>query len=105
MVEAANRAAPIAVEWRVPTRWETTMKNSAAARDRSKLVTAVFDSGDAVEGAYEVVSRRGYGITDIDVVMSDETRRRYFAQDHPVNMALGLKLTEGGEMGGPMGGA
>jgi hypothetical protein len=79
------------------------MNNSAAVRDDAKLVTAVFDSGDAVERAYDLVSRRGYGIPDINVVMSDETRHRYFAQDHPINMALGLKVTEGGEMGGPMG--
>ena len=36
--------------------------------------------------------------------MSDDTRRRYFSDDRQVNVELGRKIEEGGEMGGPMGG-
>jgi hypothetical protein len=71
----------------------------------SKMVTGLFKDSESVERAYEIVSQRGYGTADINVVMSDETRRRYFSDDRQVNTELGQKVAEGGEMGGPMGGS
>jgi hypothetical protein len=67
------------------------------------MVTGLFKNSESVERAYEVVSERGYGFADINVVMSDDTRRRYFADDRAINIALGRKAAEGGDMGGPMG--
>jgi hypothetical protein len=55
-------------------------------------------------GHWPIPKQRGYGTADINVVMSDDTRRRYFSDDRRINIALGRKLEEGGEMGGPMGG-
>ena len=80
------------------------MTNSAAARDTSKMVTGLFKDSVGVESAYQVVAQRGYGIEDINVVMSDDTRKRYFADDRQINVELGRKIKEGGEMGGPRGG-
>ena len=68
------------------------------------MVTGLFRDSESVERAYEVVSQRGYGTADINVVMSDDTRRRYFSDDRQINVDLGRKVEEGGEMGGPMGG-
>ena len=69
------------------------------------MVTGLFKDSESVERAYEIVSQRGYGTTDINVVMSDETRRRYFSDDRQINTELGQKVAEGGELGGPMGGS
>jgi hypothetical protein len=40
---------------------------------------------------------------DINVVMSDDTRRHYFSDDRQINTELGAKVAEGGELGGPTG--
>ena len=68
------------------------------------MVTGLFSDSESVERAYAIVSQRGYGTADINVVMSDETRRRYFSEDREINVELGRKVEEGGEIGGPMGG-
>jgi hypothetical protein len=69
------------------------------------MVTALFDDGASLERAYEAVAARGYGTGDINVLMSEAARSRYFAEDREVNLELGRKVEEGGELGGPMGGA
>ena len=68
------------------------------------MVTGLFSDSEGVERAYQAVAERGYDMRDFNVVMSDETRRRYFSDDRHVNVKLGLKVAEGGELGGPMGG-
>ena len=80
------------------------MTNSATAGGNSRMITGLFRDSEDVELAYEVVSQRGYGTADINVVMSDDTRRRYFSDDRQINIELGRKGEEGGELGGPMGG-
>ncbi len=80
------------------------MTNSAAASGNSKMVTGLFKDSESVERAYEVISQRGYDTGDINVVMSDDTRKRYFSDDRQINTELGSKVAEGGELGGPMGG-
>ncbi len=80
------------------------MTNSAAASGNSKMVTGLFRDSESVERAYEVVSRRDYDTADINVVMSDDTRRRYWSDPRQINIQLGRKVEEGGELGGPMGG-
>lgn len=80
------------------------MARSAATGDGSRMVTGLFRDGESLERAYEVVSQRGYDTTDINVLMSDEARRRYFSTDREVNTDLGRKVEEGGELGGPLGG-
>ena len=80
------------------------MTTSESAGGKAKVVTGLFRGSESVESAYGVISERGYGIGDINVLMSDETRRHYFSDDRQVKTELGLKIEEGGELGGPMGG-
>lgn len=80
------------------------MTKSGSAGGNAKVVTGLFRDSEDLERAYAVVSERGYGTGDINVLMSDETRRRYFSDDRPVKTELGRKVEEGGELGGPMGG-
>ncbi len=82
----------------------TASADAHAARDNSgRMVTGLFKDSESVERAYEIVAERGYRFADINVVMSDDTRRRYFSDDRQVNIDLGRKAAEGGQMGGPMG--
>jgi hypothetical protein len=68
------------------------------------MVTGLFGDSHSVERAYQVVAERGYDMGDVNVVMSDDTRKRYFSDERPVNTDLGQKSAEGGELGGPTGG-
>jgi hypothetical protein len=68
------------------------------------MVTGLFRDGESAELGYKVVCQRGYGTADINVVMSDDTRKRYFSGDRQIDTELGSKAAEGGELGGPIGG-
>ncbi len=76
----------------------------SSASGKQNMVTGLFKDSEHVERAYEVIAQRGYGTADINVVMSDDTRRSYFSDDRQVNTDLGRKVEEGGELGGPTGG-
>ena len=80
------------------------MANAASPSGDPKMVTGLFKDSEGVERAFEVVHRRGYGTADINVVMSDDTRRRYFSDDRQIKTELGRKGAEGGKLGGPTGG-
>jgi hypothetical protein len=68
------------------------------------MVTALFKDSKSVERAYQSVVKRGYDTGDINVVMSDATRRQYFSENRHINTELASKAAEGGELGGPAGG-
>ena len=76
---------------------ETEVKQTIA-------VTGIFENPDAVERAYEVAVAHGYEIGDVNVVMSEETRHRYYSQPGEINTEIAKKSAEGGELGGPTGG-
>jgi hypothetical protein len=82
------------------------MTNAASSGDH-KMVTGLFKDSESTERAYLAVAQRGYDIKkDVHVVMSDDTRKRYFSGDDQTqaNADLGSKAAEGGELGGPTGG-
>ena len=80
------------------------MTNAATSSGDPKMVTGLFSDSESVERAYQTVVQRGYDIGDINVVMSDDTRKRYFSDDRQIKTELGSKAAEGGELGGPTGG-
>ena len=75
------------------------------------VVTAVFKDAAGVERAYHTALALGYAAGDINLVMSEETRRRHF-QAEQVATDLADKATTstekqhpgGQELGGPAGG-
>jgi hypothetical protein len=71
---------------------------------KSTTVTGVFSDPDGVERAYEVAVARGYEIGDVNVVMSEETRRRFYSEERDLSSEIAKKSAEGGELGGPTGG-
>lgn len=71
---------------------------------RSRVVTALFREPEQVERAYQAALDAGYEIGDINIVMSDETRRRFYADSGRADSDVAKKSAEGGELGGPTGG-
>ena len=80
------------------------MTNAASSSGDPKRVTGLFRDSESVERAYQTVVERGYDMGDFNVVMSDDTRKRYFSDDRQIKTELGSKAAEGGELGGPTGG-
>jgi hypothetical protein len=80
------------------------MTNAASSSSAPRMVTGLFTDSESVERAYQSVVQRGYDTGDVNVVMSDDTRKRYFADDGEIKTELGRKSAEGGELGGPTGG-
>ena len=63
------------------------------------MVTGLFGDSESVERAYQSVAQRGYDKGDINVIMSDDTRKRYFSDDRQIDTELGSKAAEGGALG------
>lgn len=69
------------------------------------LVTGLFRDRESAERAYQSVSDRGYTRDDVNLVMSDDTRKRHFANDSGVETELGNKAAEGAGIGAAIGGS
>jgi hypothetical protein len=67
-------------------------------------VTGLFRDRDSAERAYQAVADRGYTRDDVNLVMSDETRKRHFATTTGTQTELGNKAAEGAGIGGAIGG-
>jgi hypothetical protein len=65
-------------------------------------VTGTFRDRDSAERAYSSMASRGYSQDDVNLMMSDDTRKRYFSGD--TDSGLGSKALEGAGAGGAIGG-
>ena len=65
------------------------------------MVTGLFRDRDSAERAYRSSTARGYGERDINLAMSEDTRKRYFVGG--AETELGNKATEGAGVGGAVG--
>jgi hypothetical protein len=72
------------------------------ANDTTHL-TGLFPDRDSAERAYQGAMDRGYTSNDVDVVMSDETRKRHFGEAGR-ETELGTKAAEGAGIGAGIGG-
>jgi hypothetical protein len=68
------------------------------------MVTGLFRDRESAERAYGSVCNRGYGKDDVNLVMSEDTRKKYFGKDGSVQTELGNKAAEGAGVGGAIGG-
>ena len=72
----------------------------------TRPVTGLFSDRDSAERAYRSISDRGYSHDDVNLVMSDETRKRHFsASPASRETELGHKAAEGAGIGGAIGGS
>ena len=69
--------------------------------DKDYLATRLFTDRDSAEREYEATLARGYDPKDINVVMTEEGRKRHFGQGAPTE--LGNKTLEGAGVGGGIG--
>ncbi|MDB5763161.1 MAG: hypothetical protein JWQ21_2156 [Herminiimonas sp.] len=72
--------------------------------DNKRLVTGLFKDRDSAERAYQSVSDMGYDNKDVNLVMSDDTRKRHFSDGSTAQTELGNKAAEGAGIGGAIGG-
>ena len=79
---------------------------ASRASSGGRMVTGLYRSPEEAQRAYEdLTTRHGYTKDDISVMMSDETRTRYFADAQPgAELAGGSKALEGAGVGSAIGG-
>lgn len=83
----------------------TTSSATPSTTGSSNMVTGLFPDRESAEAAYNSAQARGYSKDDLNVVMSDETRKRHFAGDSEgIETELGNKAAEGAGIGGAIGG-
>lgn len=70
---------------------------------QSRVVSGLFNDRDSVERAYSSLTSRGYSNDDINLMMSDDTRNRYFGEG-TADTELGSKALEGAGAGSAIGG-
>lgn len=71
-------------------------------RDGSTM-SGMFRDRSSAEKAYESLHSRGYGKDDVNLLMSDETRKTHFGEE-TVHTDLGDKAMEGAGVGSAIGG-
>lgn len=70
---------------------------------QTPLVTGLFNDRNSAERAYTSLESRGYSRDDVNLVMSDETRKQHFS-DGSADTGLGSKAMEGAGTGSAIGG-
>ena len=78
------------------------MDNRNTNETRRNMLTGMFADRESAEKAYNTLQERGYTNDDISMVMSDKTRKAYFADDGETE--IGTKAAEGAGKGAAIGG-
>lgn len=68
------------------------------------MLTGMFRDRDSAERAYSSLSSRGYTNDDVNLIMSDDTRKKYFDKSDADDDGLGSKAMEGAGTGSAIGG-
>jgi hypothetical protein len=68
-----------------------------------KMLTGMFSDRESTENAYQMLHDRGYTKDEINLVMSDETRKKHFSGDVE-ETEIGTKAAEGAGKGSAIGG-
>ena len=67
------------------------------------MLTGMFQDRNSAENAYSALESRGYSKDDVNIMMSDDTRKKHFSKDGP-DTDLGSKALEGAGTGSAIGG-
>ncbi len=70
---------------------------------RQYWVTGTFTDRSSAERAYRLMLSRGYDEKEINLMMSDETRKQYFSDENVTDTELGNKALDGAGVGGAIG--
>ncbi|HAV36257.1 MAG TPA: hypothetical protein DCX52_07855, partial [Massilia sp.] len=77
------------------------MSYDTTNNQQSRMVTGLFPDRASAERAYGSISDRGYGRDDVNLMMSDSTRKTHFGD---TDTELGSKAAEGAGIGAGIGG-
>lgn len=77
-------------------------ETTGTSAGRSRMVTGLFRDRESAERAYNSLTSRGYSKEDLNLAMSDETRKKYFDDDKDGD--LDTKAWEGAGKGAAIGG-
>ncbi len=80
------------------------MDNQGTSRSKETgVLSGLFTDRESSENAYKTLRDRGYSDDDINVIMSDETRDKYYGDGANGDSELGSKALEGTGVGGAVG--
>src|SRR5687767_1380867 len=71
--------------------------------DQNRMVTGLFRDRESAERAYGTLTKRGYDKKDVNLMMSEDARKKHFG-DMKKDTDLGNKAAEGAGIGGAIGG-
>jgi len=71
---------------------------------QSRMVTGLFNDRDSAERAYQALIARGYSNEEANVIMSDETRNKFYPEGSEHTSALADKTLEDAGKGAAIGG-
>lgn len=77
---------------------------TGSKKAQTGMVTGLFRDRESAERAYSSLTERGYNQEDVNLVMSDETRKKHFTVDDR-ETELGNKALKGAGTGAAVGGA
>ena len=80
------------------------VNTGAARQSQNRMVTGLFRDRESAERAYGSLETRGYSKDDVNVMMSDDTRKSWFNSDADNTTGLGDKALEGAGAGSAIGG-
>ena len=83
---------------------DNTNSSYPSSAGSSTLMTAIFTDRDAAESAYDSLLSHGFSKDDVNIVMTDETRKQHFDTDNSDDSALSDKAMEGAGKGSAIGG-
>ncbi len=79
------------------------MENDRKNEGKRPMLTGMFSDRKSTENAYNTLHERGYSKDDINLVMSDETRKKHYS-DKDDHSELGTKAAETAGTGSAIGG-
>src|SRR6187549_16060 len=80
------------------------MKNQMSdGKNSDRMLTGMFADRESAENAFNSLQARGYSNDDINLIMSDETRKKHFSGDME-ETEIGTKAAEGAGKGSAIGG-
>jgi hypothetical protein len=82
---------------------ESFTMTASASGNRRKTIRLFSDAQNA-ERAYQACVERGYETGEVNVVMSEDTRKQLISDESGAATELARREAEGGELGGPTGG-
>lgn len=76
-------------------------RGGSVAEERDRILTGMFPDRESTESAYRTLQERGYTTDDINLLMSDDTRKKHFSKGET---EIGNKAMEGAGVGSAIGG-